>query len=72
MQAEEGVLDEFGGCPLACGFGVGGGDVAVYFADAEAYVIPICRVMLDDLSSGFSGGKGRAVTNGVDWRWWEI
>lgn len=43
VQAQEGVLDEFGGRPLAAGFGVAGFDVAVDFADAEANVVPVWR-----------------------------
>ena len=41
MEAEVGVCDEFGRGPLAGADGVVGFDVAVYFADSEADIIPI-------------------------------
>lgn len=43
MDAEEGVGDEFWGRPLSCLLGVVAFDVAVYFADFEADVVPVCR-----------------------------
>ena len=43
MDAEEGVGDEFWGGPLSGLLGVVAFDVAVYFADFEADVVPVCR-----------------------------
>ena len=60
VKAEEGVLDEFGGGPLAGWFGVGGLDVAVDFADFEADVVPVCGSVL--LVMGLWKGCGSSVT----------
>lgn len=43
VDAEEGVGDEIRGGPLSGLLGVVAFDVAVYFADFEADVIPVCR-----------------------------
>lgn len=43
VDAEEGVGDEFWGGPLSGLLGVVAFDVAVYFADFEADVVPVCR-----------------------------
>ena len=43
VDAEVGVGDELGVGPFPCCLGVGGLDVAVYFADAEADVGPVCE-----------------------------
>jgi hypothetical protein len=43
VDAEEGVGDEFGGGPLSGLLGVVAFDVAVYFAEFEADVVPVCR-----------------------------
>lgn len=43
VDAEEGVGDEFGGGPLSGLLGVVAFDMAVYFTDFEADVVPVCR-----------------------------
>ena len=43
VDAEEGVGDELGGGPLSGLLGVVAFDVAVYFADFETDIVPVCR-----------------------------
>ena len=73
VQAEEGVLDEFGRGPLPGRFAVVGFDVAVDFADAEADVVPVWRdVNLMSPWMCILMGCRYCLTNGVDGRRGEI
>jgi len=55
MEAEVGVCDEFWRGPLACVDGVVGFYVAIYFADSEADVVPVCIALLANILKSHRG-----------------